>query len=106
MPRSEDLKGQREALTEDVDDSGGEKDAPGENKTTQAKAQKTMLRDSAMPVVMIAGFFITFGALAATAIFVVSRAFGNGVEGVGEIESALGQEPLAAPHLKINATRL
>ena len=74
----EDLRGQREALTEDME-SGGEQDTPaamGDAKTELAKQNKT-LRDSALPVVMIAGLLLTFGALAATAIFVVSQAFGD-----------------------------
>ena len=81
--RSEDLKGQREALTEDVEGSGGETDTPekggGESKTKHAKEQKTAitLRDSAMPCVMITALLLTFGAIATTAIFVVSRAFGE-----------------------------
>ena len=81
--RSEDLKGQREALTEDVEGSGGETDTPesgkGDSKTKHAKEQKTAvtLRDSAMPCVMIAALLLTFGALATTALFVATRAFGE-----------------------------
>ena len=75
--RSEDLKGQREALTEDVDDSDVEKamtSDPSDSKTSDAKAQKT-LRDSAMPVIMISALLLTFGALAGVVIYVVGRAF-------------------------------
>ena len=76
--RNEDLRGQREALTEDVDGSGGEQEsAADDSKTKLAKEQKT-LKDSALPVVMIGVLLVTFGALAATAIYVVSRAFGEG----------------------------
>ncbi len=79
--RSEDLKGQREALTEDVEGSGGESDAKAadasDSKTTMAKKKSQMLRDSAMPAIMISVLLVTFGALAATAIFVVTRAFGD-----------------------------
>jgi len=76
-----DLRGQREALTEDVDGSGNEQDAaPEDSKTIEAKAQKRALRDSAMPCVVVAALLLTFGALAATAIFVVTQAFGQDTE--------------------------
>ena len=76
--RSEDLAGQREALTEDVEDtSGGEQDTPGEQDKKNVKQQTKTLRDSALPAVMIAALLLTFAALAGTAIFVVSRAFGE-----------------------------
>ena len=77
--RSEDLKGQREALTEDVDGSGGEEAGMTDStdaKKQMAKSQKTM-KDSALPVIMISVLLVTFGALAAVAIYVVGRAFGD-----------------------------
>ena len=69
---------QREALTEDVDGSGGEQESASmdDPKTSLAKQHKT-LRDSAAPFLMISAFLSAFGALAAVAIFVVSEAFGD-----------------------------
>ena len=75
--RSEDLKGQREALTDDVDGSGGEESAMTPEKSASNKEAKKTLRDSAMPVIMISALLLTFGALAGVVIFVVGRAFGN-----------------------------
>ena len=56
---------------------GEQESAADDSKTKLAKEQKT-LKDSALPVVMIGVLLVTFGALAATAIYVVSRAFGEG----------------------------
>lgn len=75
---ADDLRGQREALTEDVDGSGGEEALATDTvKIDVAKNQKKQLKDSALPVVMISVLLVSFGALAATAIYAVSRAFGN-----------------------------
>ena len=93
--RSEDLKGQREALTEDVDGSGGEEAARSPDQSGGKIEAKKTLRDSAMPVIMISALLLTFGALAGVVIYVVSRAFGNE-------ESLFGNE---AALVTSNATR-
>jgi len=91
--RNEDLRGQREALTDAVDDSGTENEMEAAEPSSPqkmekaAKEQSKNLKDSITPAIMIAALLLTFGALAATAIYVVSRAFG--VEGPLPGDSAL-----------------
>ena len=98
---------QREALTEDVDgSSGGEQESgTGDAKTDLAKQQKT-LRDSAMPFIMISVFLITFLALAATTIYVVTQAFAEKEDSVDEPTptSSAPEAPAAAVIRKVNAT--
>ena len=78
MVLGDDLKGQREALTEDVDGSGGEQDAEAaDGKGKKIVKEPKMLKDSEVPCVMIAVLLLTFGAIGGTAIFVLSRAFGE-----------------------------
>ena len=75
----EDHKGQREALTDDVDGCSGGEDIAAEpisdQKVALAKQQQKTLKDSAAPVIMVAVLLLAFGALAAVSIFVVTQAF-------------------------------
>ena len=63
--RHEDLRGQREGLTEaDESGSGGEQEISAtDSKASEAKAQKRALRDSAMPCLVVAALLLTFGEL-------------------------------------------
>ena len=83
MVRGEDLRGQREGLTDDVDGgSGGEQDTPGSMEAgprtgDKTKEQTKALRDSAVPCMVVTALLFTFGALAAITIYVVTQAFGD-----------------------------
>jgi len=76
--RHEEVRGQREALTEDMESSGGEEVvATPPQKVDVAKEQKKTLRDSMVPAMVVAVLLLTFAAIVGTSIFVVSQAFGG-----------------------------
>ena len=80
---TDDLKSQREALTEDMDGSGGESEggqgsameAGGECKPSKGKGSKFVLRDSYKACLMITVMLGGFATLALIALSVVRRAF-------------------------------
>ena len=80
---TDDLRSQREALTEDVDGSGGESEggqaavmeAGGEHKPSKGKGSKFVLRDSYKACLMITVMLGGFATLALIALSVVRRAF-------------------------------